>query len=144
MTSLPSCDFDKSVCTYSSHSNHSSLQWELANGASGGPLMNDWQPPETKSNGSYMFLNVSDPHIPINTTALISAELPTGVTPICIEFHYATTGDQKHDIRLYGQTDPGYGSRLSDELIGERKNINTDRQWCTANIVTCTNRVGKC
>ncbi|KAK0057957.1 cell wall protein DAN4 [Biomphalaria pfeifferi] len=136
MTGLPSCNFDKSDCNYESHSN-TSLKWLRGMESTGGPFKSDWQPPN-KPNGSYMYVNFSDPHVPINASALFSAQLPLEPTlSICIEFHYATTGDHNQDIKVYTQNQSAHSSRSTDILIGEIKNANTDGQWCTANLYAC-------
>uniref|UniRef100_A0A2C9M3P3 MAM domain-containing protein n=1 Tax=Biomphalaria glabrata TaxID=6526 RepID=A0A2C9M3P3_BIOGL len=137
VSSFLSCSFDRSQCDFTSHSRNTSLSWVRGNRTSGGPLKFDWQPSANKSHGSYMYLDVTDPEISLNTVALVSISVATSVTAVCIEFHYATTGTHGQDIRVYGQTDPGYGSRQTDVLIGEIINVTTGHQWYTAKMFAC-------
>ncbi|CAL1526100.1 unnamed protein product [Lymnaea stagnalis] len=136
-TGLPSCNFDKSQCTFTSYAErNSNLKWIRAQD---NPIPRDRQLSKNSSSGSYMTLGTTipgNPPPPPHTKALLSTAISKDVSAICLEFHYSTS-NALHNIRIWSQADPGYMSRDTDVLLWEMKDVNTSSQWRTAYVSTC-------
>ncbi|XP_012937396.1 serine-rich adhesin for platelets [Aplysia californica] len=131
----PSCNFDRTMCSWSQLSvTGNGPKWTSGGGAMSvqGPISHDWQPAGSNKRGSYVFTDLSNVTTPVTSTLLLASQLGADISAVCIEFHYASTGQLQHRLRVYDSQSTSEVTKAT--LLYEINDISTGGRWMTAQI----------
>ena len=88
----------------------------------------------TISTGSYVYLNYSSTTRP-GLRAGLTGLLPKSMKSLCMEFNYATSGNNSQSVKVYVSR----GLQRTDVLLLDLGHVNTGGKWRTVRFNKCVN-----